>query len=190
MPGGVTSVSCTVSNMTSITPSPHNGTITYGADTPQNAPRNKAKEGERRENTANAPGHASCRETDTARCAPDTSYRQGRVPRTRALAVLLKRHQQVVVDPGVHLMKRPATRTLAQWCGPRKQTSVHTAIKLVATKRNKSQNSTQSQHADPTRRVDIIIGGSGWHPQGETTGSHSVHMLERKARRDRNQASR
>ena len=28
MPGGVTSVSCTVSNMTSITPSPHNGTIT------------------------------------------------------------------------------------------------------------------------------------------------------------------
>ena len=29
MPGGVTSASCTVSKMTSITPSPHDGTITY-----------------------------------------------------------------------------------------------------------------------------------------------------------------
>ena len=28
MPGGVTSASCTVSKMTSITPSPHDGTIT------------------------------------------------------------------------------------------------------------------------------------------------------------------
>ena len=157
---------------------------------PPKYPPQRSKEDERRENTANAPGHASCGETDTARCAPNRSYRQGRVPRTRALAVLLKRHQQMVVDPGVHLMTRPATRTLAQWCGPRKQTSVHTAIKLVATKRNKSQNFTESHHADPTRPVDITSAGAGGTHRGKTTGSHSVHMLERKARRDRNQASR
>ena len=40
MPGGVTSASCTVSKMTSITPSPHDGTITRGD---QNCARSQPK---------------------------------------------------------------------------------------------------------------------------------------------------
>ena len=64
-------------------------------------------------------------------------------------------------------MKRPATGRHAERRGPRKQIVVHTAIELVTTEGNTSQNFTQSQHADPTRRGNGVILGSGWHPHGK-----------------------